>query len=171
MLNFINIKWANSKYRGMGFGFSGNTYVNLPYRTVTIEVLTGSTTENDIRFREGASVVQGWTTVDMEFTDDPVPFSGKGEQFSYASMYISKDGKDPLEGTSNPPRPARENAALKPNSTYYLHMAIPDGINGELIRLSYFATDSADFGGNEPIAIMPIEMSIEGIDGVWYPNS
>jgi len=168
MYEFDQLEWGNKSLRGSAFGFHGKSYVYLEGREAIIHVRTGSTSELDVRFIIGASIPGFGPRVDAVFAEEG------GEPLEFGSMYMSEDGIDPLskKRTGHPliPREPRENAALKPNTDYYLTLTVLDQGHPSWvpkIKLTYSGTD---YEGQHQIAQSTrdgVSMVIEGVAGTW----
>ncbi len=179
MYEFTELEWLNKSLRGREFGFHGTSTVYLKGRHNVVHVRTGSMSEDDVRFRIGASIPGFGPQYRAVFAESPDAETG----LDYSTMYLTEDGVDPRSNlpTGHPqiPRKPRVNAALKPNTDYYLTVDIvsagPDGWE-PTIPLTYTGTDYAgqypiEAGPVVPPSMAGVNMVIEGVPGTWTPNT
>jgi hypothetical protein len=171
MYEFNELEWANKSLRGKSFGFHGKTFVYLPGRKAIIHVRTGDMSEVDVRFILGASIPGMGPQMLAVFAETPDAAPDDPTALNFNSMYMSQDGVDPLskKKTGHPfiPRKPREDAALKPNTDYYLTLEYLGRGHSSVkhqIKVVYAGTDSP-----EDSVIVPSGMSmvIDGVPGTW----
>ena len=134
----------------------------------TSSIITGLINQSDLGFGPAIEVV--FAEVPYAEPDDPTALN-------FASMYMSADGEDPLAGAPSghanvPARKARENAALKPNTDYYLSWLVLSQGHPSWVpktKIDYRGTDSAD---DKVIASAGIPMfnPMDGKPGIFVPD-
>jgi hypothetical protein len=152
---------------GCQFGDRKQAFKYYTGRTGRLHFRTGSISEKMLRFRFGGSIPGFGPKVDATL------IGPDGVHLNYDSLYMSADGTDPLAGMQRGhenlgPRPPRENAALEPNTDYYLDWTLTTGSETTAVKLTYIGTDSPDDyviigDGGVTITLLP--------DGTWTTNS
>lgn len=158
---------------GCKFGDHMKKTIRLSDREAVIHVRTGNMSELDARFIVGAGqFIPGWgPDLEVSFAEEG------GEPLDFNSMYLSANGLDPMaeKKTGSPyiPRVPRENAALKPNTDYFLsYKVLEQGVPG--MRLSIPLTYAgSDYDGQYIIQASSgsaSEIIINGVPGTWVPH-
>jgi hypothetical protein len=151
---------------GCQFGERDNQIKYFEGKTGVLHIKTGVMSENFLRLRFGGTVPGFGPKVKATLSEEG------GEPLNYDSLFMSADGKDPLAGSATghhamPNRPARENAALKPNTDYYLRWELQ---NGDTVKLQYVGTDTPEDYLIIADSSAAVDIVLAGVDGVWFPK-
>lgn len=177
MKEFTELKWSRPVE---SFGARGNVYCYVNGGDV-IHCRTGNKPEDDVRLGLNAAGTYAWLfggKFTGVFSEDPEAEEG----LDFSSLYLSADGVDPKEGEdaaafgslyAGGVRPARENAALKPNTDYYFRV-VGDG----QARLTYASLSSDDVADLAVAAAVieevgdsiPMIHPFTGQKGIWFPE-
>ena len=155
------------------FGDHGQQTVSIPGRKVVILVHTGNTSEENVKLFGGTRGFAFSVPTAMTFAEE-------GEEPLDVShgLYLSQDGTDPNAGKpfgrNGRTIAARENAALKPNTDYYWTLEVTaQGHSSWVpkIAATYSGTDTPEDYEVFPTFEGGIDMTIEGVEGMWVPNA
>ena len=171
MFEFTELEWSKKSLRGKEFGTRSNAFVYLKGRGPhVIRCRTGSKPEESVRLAVGGSMIGFGPKIDPVFSE-----LNSEDSLNFGNMYLSADGIDPQpprDFVTGAPEP-RENAAMKPETDYYLTIPRIEGGHSSWVpqvKVSYVSTSSDDVSDVPTEMRVGISLVLDHVPGTWYPN-